>query len=399
MIGTVADEAYGRVIRLLRAGGPPFAEAPLKPAAAPARAGPDDARPPERLTVVPSTASAPEWDAFAQGCDASFWSSWGGAWMWQLKLHAVFRLRRFDLILTMPTGERRKIGQCAVGVGRRLRVVSDGLVLRPEHADLWPAAMEALLRHLGPGRTVYGSFWSLEPPRHAAITALPDIRVVAVRRLVVEAVDLRPAEPWPDFLRRISRNVVRNAKSFGQAHAGRRFIERHGARCLTLLPAMIGLRARMYDRKQVGFSRTRAVVNYALRGLLLRPYVAMRVSVVGRRPLAAAGTVAFGPSVAFLDGASASHPAGAGWDVLLRVMEDSHRAGRARFLLGYTDVPEDYAGPAWESPVRYRRDCRARGIETSLFAFDYAVAGGGDRTLPPILFERTDPCWTGEART
>lgn len=401
MIGLVADGTFGRVIRHLRAGGPTLAgpisaQAPLKRA----RAGPEDGRPwgAPRLTVAPSPVSAQDWDAFAQACDASFWSSWGGAWMWQLKLHARFRLQRFDLLLTTPTGERRKIGQCAVGLGTRLRVVSDGLVVRPEYAHLWPAALESLLRHLGPGRYVYGSYWSLEPPRHQAILGLPDIRVVAVRRLVVESVDLPERGQWPDFLRRISRNVVRNARSFSQAHAERRFIDRHGAGCLMLLPAMIRLRARMYDRKNVAFSRTRAVVNYVLRSLLLRPYGSMRVTAVGRRLLAAAGTVAFGRSVFFLDGASASHPAGAGWDVLLHVIEDAHRSGRTRFLLGYTDVPEAFDGRAWESPVRYRRDCRAQGIETSLFAFDFAVEGGGDRTIPPILLERTDPFWTAEAR-
>jgi len=399
MFGMVADGAGGRVIRLRWTDDAASVGAPPRPSAAPARAGPDDAVPRDApcLTVAPSPASARDWDAFAEGCDASFWSSWGGAWMWQLKLHIWFRLRRFDLMLTTPKGERRKIGQCAVGVGTRLRVVSDGLVLQPEYAHLWPAAMEALLGHLGPGRTVYGSFWSLEPPRHRAILDLPDIRVVAVRRLVVEAIDLRPDEPWPDFLRRISRNVVRNAKSFGQAHADRLFITRHGAGCLSLLPAMIRLRGRMYDRKRLGFSRTRAVANHVLRSLLLRPYVSMRVTTVGRRRLAALGTVAFGSSVAFLDGASAPSPAGAGWDILLHTIEEAHRTRRARFLLGYTDVPEDYAAEVWESPVRYRRDCRARAVETSLFVFDYALDEADDRPLPPLLFERTDPCWTGTA--
>ena len=401
MSGTVAGATDERTNRLLRVGGGPAqTEGPPSPAAALTRAGPPDdgRRGAPRLTVAPSLASARCWDAFAQACDASFWSSRGGAWMWQFKLHARFRLRFFDLILTMPTGERCKIGQCAVGLGPRLRVIADGLTLKPDYADLWPVAMESLLGHLGPGRYVYGSFWSTEVPRHRAILRLPHTRVVAVRRLVVEAIDLKRAERWSDFLGRVSRNIVRNARGFHQAHADRRFIVRHGVGCLTLLPKAIRLRRRMYDRKRIAFSQTRAVVSYVMRSLLLRRYVLMRVTVAGRRVLASAGTVAFGESVSFLDGASAPTPAGAGWDVLLHAIEDAHRSGRTRFQLGYTDVTDEFDGGDWVSPVRYRRDCRARAIETSLFAFDFAVEGAGDRSIPPVLLERTDPCWTGEAR-
>ena len=84
----------------------------------------------ERVDVVPTTATRDQWDEFAQECGSSFWSARRGHRMWQWKFHARYRTRLLDILLVTRGGERYKVGQCAVGIGRRFRVFSDGLQLR-----------------------------------------------------------------------------------------------------------------------------------------------------------------------------------------------------------------------------------------------------------------------------
>ena len=106
----------------------------------------------ERVDVVPTTATRAQWDAFAQECGSSFWSARRGHRMWQWKFHARYRTRLLDILVTRG-GERHKVGQCAVGIGRRFRVFSDGLQLRRGYETVWRAAMAGVLAELGPGDT------------------------------------------------------------------------------------------------------------------------------------------------------------------------------------------------------------------------------------------------------
>ncbi|WP_187371456.1 hypothetical protein [Methylobacterium oryzihabitans] len=346
------------------------------------------------VTVVPSAATPAEWDRFAQDCDASFWGASGGMRMWQLKLHGLFRLRRLDVVLARG-GERRKIGQCAVGVGLRLRVFSDGLQLRPGDAALWPAAMRAVIDALGPGRYVYGSFWSLEAPRERALAALPGVTLVAARPLAVEAVEFGRFATWDECLRAVSRNVVRNARKARAAEPPPVLHQRAGLRALGLLPALLRLRGSMYGRKAVPFSRARAAATYLLRcGLLGRRAGAALLCADGA-PLAAAGTVGFGRNLFYLDGGSSEVRPGAGWYLLLHLMQQwqaAHPGGR--FVMGYTDLAAEMPPDGWVSPVRYRQDCRVTATRTSIVAFDVGGPAPGG-AIPALLLDRTLPCWTG----
>ncbi|WP_019904397.1 hypothetical protein [Methylobacterium sp. 77] len=344
------------------------------------------------IKVVPFMGSTEDWERFAQACDASFWCAGGGMRMWQMKLHSLFHLRRFEVFAVRRGAGECKIGQCAVGIGPRIKAFSDGLHLLPAFAPLWPKAMKAVLDTLGPGRYVYGSFWSTEEPRERMLEAMTGVELVASRPLAVEAVDFARWPQWDDFLKTISKNVLRNARKSSVTEMP----ARSGAEAVLSLPVALGLRGTMYNRKSIAFSQSWAAAGYVLRCLMLHRHVSTTIAYGDRAPLATAGTVAFGRNVYYLDGGSREDCAGAGWALILHLLKSLHDAQpRGRFLLGYTDLAAGFSESEWTSPVRYRRDCRATATETSIVAFDVGGRKAGGAAIPELLLQRTIPCWTG----
>ena len=349
----------------------------------------------ERVDVVPTTATRAQWDAFAQECGSSFWSARRGHRMWQWKFHARYRTRLLDILVTRG-GERYKVGQCAVGIGRRFRVFSDGIQLRRGYETVWQAAMAGVLAELGPGRYVYGSFWSTEPPREAGLAGLHCVETVMSRPLAVEVVELGRWPCWEAYAKAVSKNIIRNIRKASAHTPGLAHSVRNGVRSLGHIPLLLPLRASMYARKSVWFSGTRAFGNYVLRLVSLRRYVATHVAWSGRTPVAAISTVSFGGNLYYTDGGSSRALPGGGWTLVMRVLEDHWRATpTGRFMLGYSDLVADFPEGQWVSPVRYRQDCRVSAIRTSIVVFDYRLAGSAPRPIPNLLFERTVPAFEG----
>ena len=351
----------------------------------------------ERVDVVPTTATRGQWDAFAQECGSSFWSARRGHRMWQWKFHARYRTRLLDILVTRG-GERYKVGQCAVGIGRRFRVFSDGLQLRRGYETVWPSAMAGVLAELGPGRYVYGSFWSTEPPREAALAGLHCVETVMSRPLAVEVVELGRWPCWDAYAKAVSKNIIRNIRKASAQNPGLAHSVRNGLQSLGHIPLLLPLRASMYARKSIWFSGTRAFGNYVLRVLSLRRYVATHVAWSGRTPVAAISTVSFGGNLYYTDGGSSRALPGGGWTLVMRVLENHWRATpTGRFMLGYTDLVADFPEGRWISPVPYRQDCRVSAIRTSIVVFDYALASSAPRPVPNLLLERTVPAFEGIA--
>jgi hypothetical protein len=315
--------------------------------------------------------------------------------MWQWKFHARYRTRLLDILVTRGD-ERYKVGQCAVGIGRRFRVFSDGLQLRRGYETVWPSAMAGVLAELGPGRYVYGSFWSTEPPREVGLAQLHSVKTVMSRPLAVEVVELGRWPCWEAYAKAVSKNIIRNIRKASAQNPGLAHSVRNGLQSLGHIPLLLPLRASMYARKSIWFSGTRALANYALRVISLRRYVATHVAWSGRTPVAAISTVSFGGNLYYMDGGSSRALPGGGWTLVMRVLENHWRATpTGRFMLGYSDLVADFPAGKWISPVRYRQDCRVSAIRTSIVVFDYRLASSAQRPIPDLLLERTVPAFEG----
>ena len=330
---------------------------------------------PPRLRVVPSVAPAAAWDDFAQRCRASFRSSYRGGRAWQLEHHGLHRLRRLEVRRATDRGDEQ-VGQCAVGIGRRDRVFGDALQLLPGHGPLWPAAMAAVLDHLGPGSYVYGSHWSLEPPRESALAGTPGVAVGRVEATAVDAIEFARWPTWADYLRDVSGNVRRNLKRAAATRPELRLVDaaagwakyRHYA-------AAVRLRRALFDRKGVGRSTANMLVRSAVRLFWMRDYTRMAYLLAGDTVVASHVGIGFGPNVYYLEGAAAPRPPGLGWHLLMSRIELAYRQtnGTGTFVLGSDDGTQ--AGtPAWEGLRRSRRQCCATPTPTSVVRFTFAGA-------------------------
>jgi hypothetical protein len=219
---------------------------------------------------------------------------------------------------------------------------------------------------------------------------------VISRPLAVEVVELGRWLSWEDYAKAVSKNIARNVRKASAHSKGLAVSARNGLRSLSHIPLLLPLRKSMYARKSISFSGTRGFGNYLLRVLSLRRNVATHVAWSGRTPVAAIGTVAFGANLYYTDGASSRALPGAGWVLLMRVLEEHWRAmPTGRFMLGYTDLTGDFPKGRWVSPVRYRQDCRVSAIKTSVVVFDYGFDSSAARPIPDLLLERTVPAFDG----
>jgi hypothetical protein len=216
------------------------------------------------------------------------------------------------------------------------------------------------------------------------------------RPLAVEVVEFGRWPCWEAYAKAVSKNIIRNIRKASAQNPGLAHSVRNGLRSLGHIPLLLPLRASMYARKSIWFSGTRAFGNYVLRVISLRRYVATHVAWSGRTPVAAISTVSFGGNLYYTDGGSSRALPGAGWALLMRVLQDHWRATpTGRFMLGYTDLVADFTEGQWISPVRYRQDCRVSAIRTSIVVFDYRLSSPAPRPIPNLLLERTVPAFEG----
>ena len=327
-----------------------------------------------RVWVRASTTSAAEWDAFAQRCGASFRCSYRGAAAWQWEANGWHRLLRLELF-DGPGAAGRKVGQCAVGLGRRRHAFADGLQLLPVHGDLWADGLSAVVAHVGPGDYVYGSEWSLEPPRQFTLDLLAGVTVGHVRPACLQVIDFARWDTWESYATAVSANVRRNVRRAAEDVAGLAVVDGVGPKTGRLYLNALALRRAMFRRKGVA----RPIIPSAARsvGRLLSMRTHTRVSYLLRGGRLASYYVGihYGGTFCYLEGASAADAGGAGWYLLMATIRRAYEqsGGRGRFVMGSDNDP----GPgddAWEGLRRSRRQCRAEAVPTSVVEFTYADA-------------------------
>ena len=319
----------------------------------------------------PSTDPAGAWDAFAQRCDASFRCSHRGTAAWQFESHWFHRLHRFELYLDTPAGER-KVGQCAVGTGRRYRLFSDAVQLLPEHGDLWAAAMTAVLERLGPGTYVYGSPWSLEVPREGMLARIPGVAIEDVAATSLDVIDLGRWASFEEYTRAVSTNVRRNAKKAVNTYPGLAIVDGEGWRGIRRYVAAMALRRNLFQRKGVERSTVLMALRSVARLFSMGHHSRLAYLVDGDALLAYHLGIAFGRDWSYLEGASRSDGAGVAWHLLMQMVERAYlrSGGRGRFIMGSDDGTQQ-GQAAWEGLRRSRQQCCATPFPTSVVRFRY----------------------------
>ena len=308
-----------------------------------------------------------EWDEFAQECGASFRCARSALRFLQTEHHLWFQVRRLELHL-QEFGERRKIGQCAIGVGRHRRVFADGLQLKPGYEMLWQPAMTAVLAALGPGRYRYGSHWSLETPRERELGSLDGIRLERIRPHIVQAVDFGRWSSWEEYFQQISANVRRNARR-ALDNPGLHMRVREGLAGLREMPALLAMQKRLADRKKVPLASRQRQLRLALRTGLLRDHAVTATARSGADCLATYSGVEFGGNSYYLNGASTPDNGGAAWHLLLAMLRRAwdRGPGPRKFVMGTVQAPDD----GWEKLDRSRQQCRVSAFPTSVVDFAY----------------------------
>ncbi|PHK96312.1 hypothetical protein CR162_02935 [Pseudoroseomonas rhizosphaerae] len=337
------------------------------------------------LVISDCAAGAAEWDCFAQRCGASFRCAHKALALWQLDHHLPYRLRLLE-IHALRGGERRKVGQCAVGIGLRQRVFADSLQLLPEERGLWPQAMQAVLGRLGPGEYRYGSQWSLEAPREAELADIPGISVTAVEPITVHAVPFREWGSWEDYLRGLSNNARRNARRAQEQFADLSVETRRGWETLRRWGALQGLKSMLAERKQLDFRLPRQFLRFAMRLVAMRENNFIAVARGGGQDMAAFAGIDFGPNTYFLDSGARDTRNGTAWHLMLAMLRRAYgRAPEGHFVMG-----AQYARDPVDEGLHFsRRQCRAAFLPTSEVSFRYDGTPPG--RVVPLQPQRAAP--------
>ena len=332
------------------------------------------------IRVERSREAAPSWDRFAQRCGASFRCAYHATRAWQLETHLLFALRRYD-ILMVADGIPVKIGQFAVGFGRRRRVFGDGLQLLPEHGSSWTPIMRRVLSHLGPGHYLYGSDWSLEAPRQAALETMASVQVRHVRSGFLFAVDFSRWQDWDAYYAALSGNVRRNVRKASGAFADLRTSHRSDRAVLLDLSGVYRLRRAMFKRKAIEGAGARMVVRSLARSLTLLRYAHSARLTDGRTLLSAFCGMQFGALAYHLESASVEACGGAAWHLLTSMLLRAHQrsGGQGLFVMGPDHHDQDGA-KTWEGLRRQRLQCRATPFPSSVVTFSFH----GDFDAPSV---------------
>jgi hypothetical protein len=307
------------------------------------------------------------WDSFAQRCSGSFL----GSQNYISALRGTHRVMLFDFI-----GEAGKIGQCAVARARfgadRAWVFLDSIMLLPDAAGQWPAAMRLVLQTIGAGRYRYGSGWSLMPSCEAALHACEGVTVVDSDTCLTHVVDFAAWADWPSFFAALSSNAKRNAAKAVKCDPTLRVIRHVGWRALRYAPLLYRMQRAMHQRKATNYG-WRDGFYFLRRMVLLHRYVALDLVKYLGRYTAFTLSLNYGKQVYYVHGASTTDNGGSAWHLMIALLHATQRAAGSggRFIMGYDQAQQRIRWPGWENVIRQRQQCRTVAAPTAIVTFDW----------------------------
>ena len=285
-----------------------------------------------------------------------------------------YKVRLFEIFEGADAGER-KIGQCAIAMGRKCKsIFLDRLQLLEPTNEVWMAAMQALLSLAGPGDYEYGWVLNLEPPRELQLAKIEGVSVAGLWPLIVQAVDFSRWLDWESYHRAISENSRRNAKVALRDMPNLQIDTKTGWRCLAAIPALIRLRSSTTLRKGLANSIPRSAASYAATILLCSRYMFTSIATNGRLRLSSFYGARFGGNTYYLEGGSASKNGGAAWHLLLSILRDAYELNpRGKIIMGYIDH-STHDDEASGGLLRSRAACRVTDYPTSVIDFRYSLS-------------------------
>lgn len=325
------------------------------------------------VEAIARTCENNAWDDFAGNCDASFRCTHRAAAYWQLEDHLFSRLVYLELFLQLGS-DKVKVGQCAVSVGRRLKVFSDTIQLLPTYRALWPECMAAVLARLGPGEYRYGSEWSLEPSKVEAFRAVRGVKVREARMIDLQAVAFQSYESWEQYYRSVSTNARRNVQKAERTYSDLSIRERAGPQVFRDLVQFEVSRHRLFRQKNVPSSRTSLVLRSGFRLLATRDFSFSTTLISADATLARYMGIELGGNHFFLEAAAEASRSGAASYLLRAMIKRAYLRsnGKGTFVFGPDDHRQQ-GNPAWEGLVRSREQWKATPHATSVVAFSYEV--------------------------
>lgn len=324
------------------------------------------------VRVKRSEVSAEQWDDFAKLCDASFRCSFAGARLWQFEHDPLCRIERLDIYLALnPTPI--KIGQCAVGIGRRSTVFTDTIQILPAFDSYFQQSMQAVLLHLGPGQYKYGSEWTIAPCRVREVTSIEGVTGVSAREVDVFAIDFTRWSDFESYFQAVSTNAKRNINKARKTYESLTVEEKTKVGVFLNILPLQRLRHRLFVKKGVKSSIVTLFLRSAFRTLATSRYSSSARLADGSATLARFLQITFGRNSFYMEAAAESdHPYASAYllrEMVKRAYEQS--GGLGRFVMG----PDDHGQsgtPSWDGLVRSRLQWNASAHPTSVFEFTYA---------------------------
>jgi hypothetical protein len=307
------------------------------------------------------------WDRFVAECGGSFLGCWR-----VVRAHRVrARVRVFDVVVRAPHGPIRKVGQCALAVGRNHARFLDRLHLAPGHEHLWTRCWPLLIERCAAATYAYGSPWNHEALRPLGLAGA----VVAGGQFQIDRVDFGAWRDFAAYRRAVSENIRRDYRK--AAAASPTVTTRHGLDALRDLPGLTRLRRRMMRKHRARFVDVADYARHALKLACLGGHGFIATARTGRRCRAAFFGARLGRNVYHLSGGTDDH--GFGSYLFLTLLErwfGEHPDG-SLYLGMYPEPwdPQTYT----HGNLLYRRKLRASAVHGVQFELTLA----GARPAPP----------------
>lgn len=253
-----------------------------------------------------------EWDAFVQQCGASFLSSW--------KVVSAERLRRrvrlFELHVASSGGTTRKVGQCALAIGKGRVKFLDRLQLLPSHDDLWERGVHLVIERCGPGAYEYGSLWNQEERR---LTTAPRTATIKDDVFQIDRIDFSGFADFAAYRKAVSENIRRDYKKAAAASAT--VVCKSGSAALAELGSFVRLRGEVMRRQGEPHSAAADFGRHVLKLLCLGSDAFVATARTSGGSHAAFFGVRFGDSFYYLGGGTEDRCQGYGSFLFLTLLE------------------------------------------------------------------------------
>lgn len=293
------------------------------------------------------------WDDFAVVSGGSFL----GSWRVINARRFLGRVKLFDFLLRDGAAAPRKIGQCAVQLGRGKVTFLDKIQLAPAHQHLSRRCLDLVVRQFGIVAYVYGSQWNDEDGFD--LGGIQEFEIGS-RTFHLDLVDCARWADFEAYRRGVSENIRRDYKKAKEAATVVKMSV--GLLAMRDLFALVSMRGHMMRRNKHSFSYALDYLLHAAKLLVLGPGGFIMTAKTNGRCHAAFFGAELGDRLYYISGGTRSSRLGVGSYLFLSLIErlfSKHPTGK--LLMGD-------CGTACDHPIHtcgnllYRRKLRVRSV-------------------------------------